>query len=123
VESILYSILQNQGVHRLSFPPKDDSETLSLLLDDGQRMISAKGWARANGFRYGITGSVQEWSYKTGLDGEPAVGITLSLFDLKKNDQLLWAATASRTGWGSENLTETTTRVLQALLDGMELEP
>lgn len=123
VESILQSMLQNKGVKQLSLYPKGDAENLALLLDDGKRLEVAKTWARRQGVRYGITGSIQEWRYKTGLDGEPAVGITLNVIDLQDDDKPLWTATASRTGWGSENLTETTAQVLNALLGELELLP
>lgn len=123
VESILQSLLQNRGVRQVALYPKQNSEDLSLLLDDGKRVAAAKDWAKGQNFRYGITGSIQEWRYKTGLDGEPAVGITLNLVDLKHNDHVLWSATAARTGWGSENLTVTTTKVLNAIIGEMELTP
>lgn len=122
VESILQSTLQNQGVHQLAICP-NNTENLALLLNDGKRLATAKEWAKTKGFRIAVTGTIQEWNYRTGLDREPAVGITLQLVDLQNNDALLWTATASRTGWGSENLTETTTKVLNAMLGEMELKP
>jgi hypothetical protein len=122
VESILQSILKNQGVNKLTFYTKNDPANLTLFIDDGKRLETAKNWAKSKGFRYGITGSVQEWRYKNGLDGEPAVGLTLNIIDLRKNDAVLWTATASRTGWGSENLTRTTIKVLHTLLGRIELK-
>jgi hypothetical protein len=122
VESLLQSILKNQGVNKLAFYTKNDPGNLTLFIDDGKQLETAKNWAKAKGFRYGITGSVQEWRYKNGLDGEPAVGLTLNIIDLRKNDALLWTATASRTGWGSENLTRTTIKVLHTLLARIELK-
>ncbi len=123
IESIMQSILYNKGIKQLSLYPKGEAENLALLLDDSKRLEVAKTWAREQGFRYGITGSIQEWRYKTGLDGEPAVGITLIIMDLQDEYKPLWTATASRTGWGSENLTETTAQVLKAMLGEMELLP
>lgn len=123
VESILQGMLLNRGLKELAVYPKDDGEDLALLLDDDKRVTDAKSWARSQGVRYGITGSIQEWRYKTGLDGEPAVGITLRILDLHNEGQPFWNATASRTGWGSENLTETTARVLKILLNQVEILP
>lgn len=120
VESILQSLLRNKGVHPVTLAPQGNGKDLALLIEDSLRLKTAKAWARQEGFRYGVTGSIQEWHYKTGLDGEPAVGITLNLIDLKNNETLLWTATASRTGWGSENLTRTTANVLIALIGEME---
>ncbi len=120
VESMLESLMHGQGVRHLDEASTGNGDHLALLLDDGKRLETAKAWARQEGIRYGITGSVQEWRYKTGLDGEPAVGITLNLIDLSNKDALLWSATASRTGWGSENLTRTTAKVLKTLVAEME---
>ena len=122
VESILQSILKNHGVNKVAFFSRNDPGNLTLFIDDGKRLETAKKWAKSKGFRYGITGSVQEWRYKNGLDGEPAVGITLNIVDLKKNDGMLWTATASRTGWGAENLTRTTIKVLHTLLGRIKLK-
>lgn len=123
VESILHSILKNEEVMQLSLYPKDNTENLALFINDDKRLAAAKEWAKENDFRYAITGSVQEWRYKTGLDGEPAVGITLNLIDLQNKDTLLWTATASRTGWGAENLTRTTVKVLNAMIGEIGLVP
>ena len=125
VESMLQSLMHSKGIRNLAAAPKATGEEvdLALLLDDGKRLETAKDWALKKGFRYGITGSIQEWRYKTGLDGEPAVGITLKLIDLENKDALLWTATASRTGWGSENLTGTTADVLKTLISKMEFLP
>jgi TolB-like protein len=46
---------------------------------------------------YIITGYVNEYRYKTGIDGEPAVSITLKIYD-KKKDKYIYSATFSRVG-------------------------
>lgn len=123
VETILQGMLLNQGITELAVYTNVDGDDLALLLDDDKRIEKAKLWASEQGLRYCITGSVQEWHYKTGLDGEPAVGITLRILDMHQEAQPIWSSTASRTGWGAENLTETTARVLKTLLDQIELLP
>lgn len=49
------------------------------------------------GARYAMEGSVEEWRYTIGLDGEPAVAVTLNLVDVRTG-QILWTATGSRSG-------------------------
>jgi TolB-like protein len=55
------------------------------------------------GVRYAIVGSVNEWRYKTGIDGEPAVSLTVRLYDLQ-NNEIVWGATGAKTGWSHESL-------------------
>ena len=57
---------------------------------------NAKRWALAKGATYGITGTVNEWRYKVGLDGEPAVSLTLSLVNLR-NNRVVWSSVSSKT--------------------------
>ncbi len=61
---------------------------------------------------YSLTGSVNEWKYKAGLDGEPTVSLTLRLFDNRSGEQV-WSSVASRTGSASES----TGVLAQKLLD------
>lgn len=122
-ESILQGLLQKKRGALISRAPMGDGKDLALLLNDSLRLEKAKAWARKEKIRYGLTGTIQEWHYKTGLDGEPAIGITLNLIDIENRDKLLWTATASRTGWGSENLTRTSIKVLAALVERMEFRP
>jgi len=114
-ENLLESYLRNRGLQHLKTYPQDDNESLSLLLNDKKRIEKAKTWAKQKNIRYALTGSVQEWRYKTGLDGEPAVGLTLKLIDLQ-TDKIIWNGSASRTGWGYENLTGTASKVIEGLL-------
>jgi TolB-like protein len=63
----------------------------------------AMAWARAAGVRYALAGSVTEWRYKVGVDGEPAVGLTLHVIDMTSG-ATLWSATGARSGWSREAL-------------------
>jgi TolB-like protein len=120
VEAILTSLLRSKGFVNVHTPPGEQGNNLALLLDDTKRIAMAKTWANEKGLEYGITGTIQEWAYRTGLDGEPAVGITLAVIKLPE-DKVIWTATASRTGWGFENLSGTTMKVLNAMLTEFEL--
>jgi hypothetical protein len=63
----------------------------------------ALAWARAAGVRYLVGGSVSEWRYKVGVDGEPAVGLALQVTDLA-SAKVVWTATGARSGWSREAL-------------------
>lgn len=64
---------------------------------------------------YVITGSVNEFRYKTGIDGEPAVSITLKIYDLKE-DKVILINTGSRTGWSHESVSTVAHKILLAIL-------
>jgi hypothetical protein len=47
------------------------------------------------GDRFAMIGGVSEWRYKTGIDGEPAVSLQVSLVDCRQGGRVVWSATAS----------------------------
>lgn len=51
---------------------------------------------------YIVSGTVNEFRYKTGIDGEPAVSITVYIYS--KNGQRIFTGTASASGWSHESL-------------------
>ena len=121
VETILASLLHSKGVESLSVYPAQLSASVMTILDEGGRYSTALKWAMKEDFDYLITGSVEEWRYKAGLDGEPAIGITLKILDAK-GQKVLWTATGARSGWGREAASMTAHEVLSDLLDSLELD-
>ena len=107
--------LRARGVNNLEVYKAPANQSVIALLDEAGQLNDAKQWAIQNGFRYGITGDVQEWSYKNGLDNEPSIGMSLKFVDLQ-SDQVLWTASATRTGWGYSNLSSTANKTIEELL-------
>ncbi|MGD9642149.1 MAG: penicillin-binding protein activator LpoB [Elusimicrobiales bacterium] len=68
---------------------------------------------------YTLSGSVNEWKYKAGLDGEPAVSVTLRLFD-NKTGALVWTSVASRTGRPSQSTAVLAQKLLDKALGELE---
>jgi hypothetical protein len=64
--------------------------------------------------RYAVTGTVDEWRYKVGVDGEPAVGFTLQVLDVPTG-RVLWSAAGGRTGWSREALSAVAHQLLTRL--------
>ncbi|MEZ5657271.1 MAG: penicillin-binding protein activator LpoB [Burkholderiaceae bacterium] len=113
-EAILESLVRTRGRHNLRrYPARMNSES---LFEPAERDVLERtvGWARSAGLRYGLTGSVDEWRYKVGVDGEPAVGVTLQLLDLA-DGSVLWSATGSKTGWSREALSAVAQKLLEEL--------
>lgn len=64
---------------------------------------------------YIITGSVNEFRYKTGIDGEPAVSITVKIYDMKSSNIIL-NSVGSKTGWAHESITTVAQKIINNLL-------
>ena len=68
-----------------------------------------------------MTGSVEEWQYKNGLDGEPAVGISLQIVE-PASGRVLWSNSGARAGWSRESLAGTAQKVLRKLVSDLRLQ-
>jgi hypothetical protein len=60
-------------------------------------MYRVRAWSRINHIHYVMMGTVNEWRYKVGLDGEPAVNVTLNLIDMSTG-KIIWSAVGSKVG-------------------------
>jgi TolB-like protein len=65
---------------------------------------------------YIVTGFVNEYKYKAGIDANPAVSITLKVYDAK-NKKYIFTATISETGNAYDSLGVITQNCLKALMD------
>ena len=75
----------------------------------------AKKIAKEDGAKYFMFGGVSEWRYKTGIDGEPAVSLQLSLYKTK-SAKLVWSATASDSDWGNASIGTTAQDLLEEMM-------
>ncbi|MCK5871637.1 MAG: hypothetical protein KAG26_02325 [Methylococcales bacterium] len=87
-------------------------------LDQKKTLLQAKKWAVEKKYQFAVSGSVQEWRYKSGLDAEPAVGITLTVTDLTTG-AVVWSASGSKTGWGRESVSGVAHKLMATLIDGL----
>ena len=78
-------------------------------------MDDALTWAREQKIRYALAGSVDEWRYKVGVDGEPAAGVTLSILDVATGDTL-WSGTGGQSGWSRQALAAVAQKLIRELL-------
>ena len=118
VASLASTLLRVRGVKDLNeyATPHDALPQV----EDGPRLTDAIAWARARGYVYGVTGRVQEWRYRTGTDGEPAVGLSLAIIDIASG-RTVWAGAGSRSGWRQDTVSGTAQRLLADLLDQVDL--
>ncbi|GAB1235613.1 penicillin-binding protein activator LpoB [Ferrigenium sp. UT5] len=94
------------------------------LFEPAERKVveDALGWAREQGARYAVTGAVDEWHYKVGIDGEPAVGMALQIIDLKEGERVVWSSVAAKSGWSREALSAVAQKVIKDMLSEAPIE-
>lgn len=119
-EAMLEHHLLGRGVGNVMRYPVTMSR--DSLFEPTERKVSeeAEKWARDSGARYALTGSVEEWRYKVGLDGEPVVGLTLKVIDLSSG-RTVWSASGAQSGWGRSSLAALAQSLIAELLGGLRL--
>lgn len=119
VKTIVSSELKARGLRSLVFETVEEPQDLKSLLDENFERRQAEGWLENAVYDYVISGSVDEWNYKAGLDGEPAVSVTVEIAD--KNGAVLFQKTGSRSGFGRESLNLAGQKVVEKLFDDVNL--
>lgn len=119
-EAMVEHLLRSRGVTNLLQYPVSLSR--DSLFEPSERKVSdeAQKWAVGKGVRFAVTGSVEEWRYKVGIDGEPAVGVTLKVIDLG-NGRVVWSGSAAKSGWSRQALSAVAQTTLTDLLAGLPL--
>ncbi len=84
---------------------------------EAEILQTLSGLAERN-VRYAITGSVNEWKYKAGLEGEPTISLTLAVRDTATG-RVLWSAAASRTGNSCQSTGLLAQKTLNKLLNAI----
>jgi len=121
-EAILDSLLRTGGVGDLRRYPTSIGGDALFEPSERKGVDQALDWARTQGSRYAVTGTVDEWRYKVGIDGEPAVGFTLQLLDVASG-RVLWSAAGGRTGWSREALSAVAHQLLAKLVSPLAAAP
>jgi polysaccharide biosynthesis protein PelC len=119
-EAILEVSLRAKGLSQLQvYPPELNPEN---LFEPAERKAQAEAekWARSQGVRFVVLASVDEWRYKVGVDGEPAVGLAIQVKDLQ-SQQIVYASSGASTGWSREALTAVAQKLTGKLLSGLSL--
>lgn len=107
--------LRSRGLGDLQHYPSVLDDSLGEFGVSQGQYERALDWARGQRARYGVTGSVTEWRYKSGMDGEPAVGMTLEVVDVETGKGI-WSAGGARTGWSSSPLSGVGLELVRRLL-------
>lgn len=119
-ETILLPLLHQQKLDQLTLYPASLSRDSLLSGSEQASLENAKRWAREQGIRYAISGSVDEWRYKVGVDGEPAVGINLIIWDLT-TDRIVWSAVGGKAGYSREAISVVAQKLMQQMINRLPL--
>ncbi|GIL05891.1 MAG: pellicle/biofilm biosynthesis outer membrane protein PelC [Betaproteobacteria bacterium] len=112
--AIVEGVLRTRGIGDLVRAPGNLGAETLFEPQDAQAIDKALAWARGAGIRYAVTGSVSEWRYKVGVDGEPAVGLTLQVIEVASG-KVMWTATGGRSGWSREALSAVAQKLVRDL--------
>lgn len=115
VEQLISTELFAKNISHIVYKSSEEDD-LQTILDDSKKQQKAEQWLENQNANLVITGSVNEWNYKAGLDGEPVVGLTLEIRNAKSG-QVYWKASGNRSGWGRESLNGAGQKVVEKLLD------
>lgn len=119
-EAMVEHQLRLRGIANVQHYPIALSRDNLFEPSERKAVEEAKNWAKTKGLRFGITGSVEEWRYKVGIDGEPAVGVSLMVVDLSNND-VVWSASGAKSGWSRHALSATAQTLLSDMLGTLVL--
>ena len=115
-ESVAEALLHARGVGRIKRYTSSAQAEVLFDAGDTKRQEQALAWAKEQGVRYALGGSVDEWRYKVGVDGEPAVGVALSVVDVSSG-RTVWSGVGARSGWSRDALSAVAQKLLKSLLE------
>lgn len=115
-ESVMTGLVQSLGIEKLQTYPQNLRDDNLFEAGQGNNRSKALEWARARGARYAISGTVQEWRYKVGVDGEPAIGLSLQIIDLESG-QTVWSGAGARSGWSRQTLSGVAQKLIRQMLE------
>lgn len=113
--AIASALLHARGVGQVKRYTGDALQETLFDGRDAKRREDALAWARNEGVRYALVGAVDEWRYKVGVDGEPAVGVALEIVDVGSG-ATVWSAAGGKSGWSREALSAVGQKLIRDLL-------
>lgn len=119
-EAIIEPLLRKRGIAMLDHYPAELNADSLFQPTERKVVDEAVKWADQQGASYGVTGAVEEWHYKVGIDGEPAVGVSLQVIDLKTH-QVVWSAAGGKSGWSRQALSAVAQSLMSSMVSSIPL--
>ena len=99
--SIVESVLAKENISLLSLIAGNEKESLNQnKISFLKTQVNKAKKLKAS---YLIMGEVQEWRYKTGIDGEPVVSYSVKVIELNTGN-ILFNAVGAKSGWGHKSI-------------------
>ena len=111
--SIVESVLAKNPIALSSLV--SGSDEMEAIKSKQDFLKSKKAEAKRLGAEYLIMGNVQEWRYKTGIDGEPVVSFSLLVIDLK-TDKVVFNGVGAKSAWGHKSIGVVAQEIAQELI-------
>lgn len=120
-EAITAALLYTHGIQKLERTVTEAAKGNDHLgLDRGElKQKEAIETAKQKKIRYAIAGTVNEWRYKVGLDGEPVAGFTLQVIELPE-EKVVWSGVAGKSGWSRDAVSAVAQQVLDSLIEDLD---
>ncbi|MCR9192134.1 MAG: penicillin-binding protein activator LpoB [Gammaproteobacteria bacterium] len=114
--SITKGLLEARGVSNIRVYKSNESCNQLIVCPNANPSINEiLAWARRHDLKYVMTGTVNEWVYKVGLDGEPVVSLSLNLYDVAQG-RSIWSTVGSRIGTTRSGLGTTGQNLIRKML-------
>lgn len=114
-ETVALGLVQSMGLRDIQRYPQKLQDDSLFESGGGDTQAQALAWAHGLQARYALGGTVQEWRYKVGVDGEPAVGVTLQVIDLA-DGHVIWSAVGAQSGWSRDSLAAVAQKLMKSML-------
>lgn len=119
--NITSGVLRSKGIRSLSvYPAKANCDKLIVCPDSALTVDNVLYWARHKQISYVMMGSVNEWDYKVGLDGEPSAAVSMQLYHVHSG-KLVWSSVGSRVGTSRSGLALTAQYLIDEMLKALRI--
>lgn len=115
--SIIQSVMRNKG-HTTYFLAhnREENDTSFYMHDRDQELLAYLEKAEKQNIPLLLSGSVEEWRYKTGIDGEPAVSYSIFVYNTRTK-HMVFSSVGAKSGWGHESLGVIAQKIGQKLIE------
>lgn len=119
--SIMAGLLRSRNIQHVTVYQRPGScKTILACPHKELTNTQVRLWAKKRKISYVMLGSVNEWRYKVGLDGEPAVNVTANLLDATTG-KIIWNSVGSKVGGSRGSVGVIAHDLLSDMLSGLAL--
>jgi hypothetical protein len=119
--SITAGLLETRGIMTLkTYKSNETCNQLIVCPNTTPSIQRVLQWGKEHHLHFVMMGSVNEWVYKVGLDGEPVASVALQLYDVN-NGKMIWNAVGSKFGTSRSGLGNTGQTLINDMLHSLTI--